>query len=856
MELQKKRKIFTEIETRYFLHQLVQSFIYLKNNLVIHRDLKIGNIFLNHELKIKLGDFGLAAKLSHPHDLRKTICGTPNYIAPEILKLNNATSSQDKKGYSFEVDLWSIGVVIYTLLIGRPPYQAKEVKATYKRISQNIYSYPEGISISDKTKDLINCLLQLDPKNRISLEDILRHSFFTDPDAYLPPSLPDTILVSPPVFPGVTSSKKEHREISNPNSENDPNLANKIKSYTGSYSQIPTRYNSMASLNKPSSISNSTASLLNLNKNLTTSNNNNPSSSEGINTRKPIARPSSSSIPTLSSYKTSGKFEIYQDNPTSQYQTNEYPSTNTYSSTYSSANNNNNPSSPNLDEIVSTLKQINIESPPISSRTQYSKYSTNVENDGNYSDVDNQTTATYTTCYSQSAQIPKTSSYEYTSPTKMSLDQNTEAIIQQSRKVREAWAASSQQFKQMNEIRKNTLQNITNSITNSNNISNNLSMNQSMTNLRQSLTSGYSTYNPSSLINNYKGSDLSHSIDSTSSYKTTSTTTQNANTYTSPSNQNNNYQTPTKQYNYELEDAEEPENNDKYSTPNCPIKVPTRPDTIENMYSLLTKAPTSSPTSQTKSGLSPEVYITKYVDYTSKYGIGFLLNTKSIGVFFNDTSTIVTCPRGKVCMYTERKRNENGATVHTQFKFHINNYSEELHKKVTLLKHFKEYLLGKNNSNTDPNNPNVISTKFTTNINFDTDDNEEIDENTYPITSYMSPYNLAYQLPPSAEGSEQKYYPISPSCPPMPYLKKWVRTTHAILFRLSDSIVQVIFFDNSQIILLGNSSNFIFFNKQREKSIFHLDNIMASNRSDVFKRLKYTKEIMARLMNQQTSSQN
>jgi polo-like kinase 1 len=73
--------------------------------------LKLGNLFVGDKMEIKLGDFGLATKLEFDTEKKRTICGTPNYIAPEIL--------DGRIGHSYEVDVWSLGVIIYTLLIGK-----------------------------------------------------------------------------------------------------------------------------------------------------------------------------------------------------------------------------------------------------------------------------------------------------------------------------------------------------------------------------------------------------------------------------------------------------------------------------------------------------------------------------------------------------------------------------------------------------------------------------------------------------------------------------------------------------------------------------------------------------------------
>ena len=82
---------------------------------------------IDDKMIVKIGDFGLATKVEYSQEKKKTMCGTPNYIAPEILK---------NVGHSFEVDLWSIGIIIYTLLFGKPPFETSDMKTTYSKIKR------------------------------------------------------------------------------------------------------------------------------------------------------------------------------------------------------------------------------------------------------------------------------------------------------------------------------------------------------------------------------------------------------------------------------------------------------------------------------------------------------------------------------------------------------------------------------------------------------------------------------------------------------------------------------------------------------------------------------------------------
>ncbi|PVD22737.1 hypothetical protein C0Q70_15993 [Pomacea canaliculata] len=99
----KHRKCLTEPEVRYYMQQLVEGVQYVHGHRIIHRDLKLGNMLLNENMDLKLADFGLATRVDFEGERKMTVCGTPNYIAPEVLQ---------KKGHSFEADIWAVGCII------------------------------------------------------------------------------------------------------------------------------------------------------------------------------------------------------------------------------------------------------------------------------------------------------------------------------------------------------------------------------------------------------------------------------------------------------------------------------------------------------------------------------------------------------------------------------------------------------------------------------------------------------------------------------------------------------------------------------------------------------------------------
>ena len=173
IDLLKVRQRLTEDEVRSYISQLVEGIKHIHSINVIHRDLKLGNLFLTAKMELKIGDFGLSERVLYEGDMKKSMSGTPNYIAPEILL--------SKEGHSYEVDIWAIGVIMYTMLVGKPPFQSKNSKATCNKIKKNQYSFPENIYLSRESKNLISSLLRTNPKERLSLDEILKHEYFAYP---------------------------------------------------------------------------------------------------------------------------------------------------------------------------------------------------------------------------------------------------------------------------------------------------------------------------------------------------------------------------------------------------------------------------------------------------------------------------------------------------------------------------------------------------------------------------------------------------------------------------------------------------------------------------------------------------
>ncbi|WAR22892.1 AAPK2-like protein [Mya arenaria] len=166
-----------EHEARRFFQQIVSGVDYCHRHMVVHRDLKPENLLLDHNLDVKLADFGLS-NMMHDGEFLRTSCGSPNYAAPEVIS--------GKLYAGPEVDVWSCGVILYALLCGTLPFDDEHVPTLFRKIKSGIFNIPEYLN-----KEVVSMLchmLQVDPLKRATMKDIRDHDWFKkDLPAYLFP---------------------------------------------------------------------------------------------------------------------------------------------------------------------------------------------------------------------------------------------------------------------------------------------------------------------------------------------------------------------------------------------------------------------------------------------------------------------------------------------------------------------------------------------------------------------------------------------------------------------------------------------------------------------------------------------
>ncbi|CAM9615846.1 unnamed protein product, partial [Phaeothamnion confervicola] len=172
------RQNYSELEARECIRGMLAAIAYCHNVGVVHRDIKPENVLLasqDNDHDIKLADFGLAQAVSSSAVLLMQ-CGTPSYVAPEILKA---------QPYGKAVDVWSVGVVSFILLCGYPPFYASQTDQLYAKIKRGKVRFDDVVwdSVSADAKDLLRGMMTVEPDDRLTAEKALCHRWFVDHDA-------------------------------------------------------------------------------------------------------------------------------------------------------------------------------------------------------------------------------------------------------------------------------------------------------------------------------------------------------------------------------------------------------------------------------------------------------------------------------------------------------------------------------------------------------------------------------------------------------------------------------------------------------------------------------------------------
>ncbi|XP_069035544.1 aurora kinase A isoform X2 [Lepisosteus oculatus] len=176
LEYAPKGELYSELQrcTRFddqrsatYITELADALHYCHSKKVIHRDIKPENLLLGANGELKIADFGWSVHA--PSSRRSTLCGTLDYLPPEMIE----GRTHDEK-----VDLWSLGVLCYEFLVGKPPFETSSHQETYRKISRVEFSYPAFVS--EGSRDLINKLLKHNPIQRLPLQGVLTHPWVTE----------------------------------------------------------------------------------------------------------------------------------------------------------------------------------------------------------------------------------------------------------------------------------------------------------------------------------------------------------------------------------------------------------------------------------------------------------------------------------------------------------------------------------------------------------------------------------------------------------------------------------------------------------------------------------------------------
>ena len=165
----KEGRKLDEHEARRLFGQIVDALRYCHHKGVIHRDLKLENLLLDDNRNVKIIDFGFSTA-TQPDAKLHMFCGTPSYMAPEIVN--------KKDYYGPPADIWSLGVLLYAMLMGKFPFKGSTERELFKCIAKGVYATPVNVSVPAKM--LLNKLMQVDPLKRPTCDEIMKDPFMCE----------------------------------------------------------------------------------------------------------------------------------------------------------------------------------------------------------------------------------------------------------------------------------------------------------------------------------------------------------------------------------------------------------------------------------------------------------------------------------------------------------------------------------------------------------------------------------------------------------------------------------------------------------------------------------------------------
>ena len=218
-----------------------------------------------------------------------------------------------------------------------------------------------------------------------------------------------------------------------------------------------------------------------------------------------------------------------------------------------------------------------------------------------------------------------------------------------------------------------------------------------------------------------------------------------------------------------------------------------------------------------------EIYVNKWVDYSTKYGLGYLLNNGNVGVYFNDYTKILLNPTSNDFIYVERKMKDQKDMI---ISFKLKGEPKEIKKKMLIFQNFKKYF-----------DEEIRSEK-------EKEEKEKQEKEEPQMRMCKTQRN---KKPKKVEKAPPKEQDLSPKGGDNVFIRKWMKTKHAIIFRLSNKTIQVIFKDHTEIILFNDTVTYK--NKNGEMSVFKIQDSLNSSNFEMNKRIKYTQSILTKMVN-------